>query len=387
MDRSLAARTTRSFGSGAAARRRRRPVLRHLRLRLRALAPRGSRARVALVCALIALPLLFGGWQLLRRSPLVAVSHVRVTGVSGPQAPAIEAALDAAARRMSTLDVNAAALRAAVAPFHLVRGLRVSTSFPHTLHVYIEEQPPAAALTVEGTRTAVAADGVVLGPALLRGSLPTVQASSAPPVGARVSNYYVQAALVLIGAAPRALAPLIQRAYVAPQGVAMTLRGGLVAYFGDALRPHAKWLSLARVLADPSSSGATYVDVRLPERPAAGFSASATEQTSTAVTPVAGAKAKNAPREASVQALAEGLGAPSGNAAANAAAAAAGTATSTSGTSETSEREAGAGAERGEREARSTSRESEREGHSAPAERGGEAHEGGEKESSTSTGG
>ena len=56
----------------------------------------------------------------------------------------------------------------------------------------------------------------------------------------------------------------------------MALRGGLLAYFGDATLPHAKWLSLARVLADPSSAGASYVDVRLPERPAAGFAAGVT---------------------------------------------------------------------------------------------------------------
>ena len=49
------------------------------------------------------------------------------------------------------------------------------------------------------------------------------------------------------------------------------MRNGLLVYFGDAARPHAKWLSLARVLADPSSAGASYVDVRVPERPAAGF--------------------------------------------------------------------------------------------------------------------
>ena len=48
------------------------------------------------------------------------------------------------------------------------------------------------------------------------------------------------------------------------------MRDGLLVYFGDDARPHAKWLALARVLADPSSDGSRYVDVRLPERPAAG---------------------------------------------------------------------------------------------------------------------
>ncbi len=60
------------------------------------------------------------------------------------------------------------------------------------------------------------------------------------------------------------------------------MRGGLLLYFGDATRPHAKWLSAARVLADPSSAGATYVDVRAPERPAAGTTAAGGLQGSTA---------------------------------------------------------------------------------------------------------
>jgi hypothetical protein len=60
-------------------------------------------------------------------------------------------------------------------------------------------------------------------------------------------------------------------AFDGPMGLTLVLRRNLLAYFGDDSRPHAKWLSLARVLADPSSAGASYIDVRLPERPAAGF--------------------------------------------------------------------------------------------------------------------
>ena len=50
----------------------------------------------------------------------------------------------------------------------------------------------------------------------------------------------------------------------------MTLKAGPELYFGDADRVTAKWAAAARVLADASSKGATYVDVRLPERPVAG---------------------------------------------------------------------------------------------------------------------
>jgi len=64
---------------------------------------------------------------------------------------------------------------------------------------------------------------------------------------------------------------VVARVYTDSNGLTVAMRNGLLAYFGDATRPHAKWLSLARVLADPGSAGASYVDVRVAEHPAAGF--------------------------------------------------------------------------------------------------------------------
>ena len=62
---------------------------------------------------------------LLKDSSLVSVRHVQVTGVHGPEAGAIRAALVAAARRMTTLDVRSGTLRSAVTPFPTrSRGLR-----------------------------------------------------------------------------------------------------------------------------------------------------------------------------------------------------------------------------------------------------------------------
>jgi hypothetical protein len=75
----------------------------------------------------------------------------------------------------------------------------------------------------------------------------------------------------MLGAAPAPLAKAVTRAFSGPKGLTIVMRSGLLVYCGDAARPHAKWISLARVLADPSSAGASYVDVRLPERPAAGY--------------------------------------------------------------------------------------------------------------------
>jgi len=69
---------------------------------------------LALGIALLLLsPLALGGWLWLRSSSLVSVDHVRVSGVRGPQARAIERALETAGRHMTTLRVNRAALLAA----------------------------------------------------------------------------------------------------------------------------------------------------------------------------------------------------------------------------------------------------------------------------------
>ncbi len=64
-------------------------------------------------------------------------------------------------------------------------------------------------------------------------------------------------------------------------GLVVTLHEGPELIFGDATHMDAKWVAATRVLADPEAEGASYVDVRLPGRPAAGGLPAAT------VTPVA----------------------------------------------------------------------------------------------------
>jgi cell division protein FtsQ len=244
---------------------------------------RRRRLRIAVLALLIVVPLLIGGWLWLRHSSLVSVQKVRVSGAHGRQARAIDAALTSAARRMSTLDVHPAALRSAVASYPVVRDVRATPSFPHGLSIEVIEQPPVAALTFAGQRTAVAANGVVLGPALLSGSLPTITGSAAPAPGRHVRQAPLLGALTVLGAAPAPLAKTVARAFSGPKGLTLVMRSGLLAYFGDATRPHAKWISLARVLADPSSAGASYIDVRVPERPAAGYASGVAPSSGTGV--------------------------------------------------------------------------------------------------------
>ncbi len=225
----------------------------------------------ALLAGLLSLIVLAGGWLWLRHSSLVAVEHVRVSGVHGPEAKAIDAALARAARQMSTLDVRTGALNAAVAPYRVVREVRATASFPHGLHIRVIEQLPVAALTVDGERTAVAADGVVLGPALLSGSLPALagglnSSAAGLPLRQRVHGSLL-ASLTVLGAAPAPMARAVVRMFTGPKGLTAAMRNGLIVYFGDATRPHAKWLSLARVL-DRSELAGRLLRRRAPARTA-----------------------------------------------------------------------------------------------------------------------
>jgi cell division protein FtsQ len=271
----------------------------------RALAQR-RRLRTTLICAIVALPLLGGGWLWLRHSSLVAVEHVTITGVHGPQAREIETALRDAAKGESTLAASSQQLQAAIRRFPAVAAVHAIPSFPHGMRIEVTQQPAVAALLVGGTRTAVSRDGLVLGTALLSASLPTVADDVAPGPGSRVRNVLVRDALTVLGAAPHQLAPLAQKAYFGPRGLTVEMRNGLLVYFGDDTRPHAKWLALASVLADEGSAGATYVDVRLPGRPAAGFPpGAAPAQPETEAT----AESRQGKSESTVAALAAGLAA------------------------------------------------------------------------------
>ena len=113
------------------------------------------RLRVKLIAATLAtLVLLGGGWVWLRDSSLVAVRRVTVTGVSGPDAGQIRSVLVLAARNMTTLDVRLGQLHTAVAPYPMVKDLRVSTQFPHGMRIRVVEQLPVAALVAGGQTVA-----------------------------------------------------------------------------------------------------------------------------------------------------------------------------------------------------------------------------------------
>jgi cell division protein FtsQ len=243
---------------------RRAPATRRVRL---------ARPRPRTVLALLALAIVLGGiWLWLRDSPLVAVRRVEVTGASGPDATHIRSALRTAARGMTTLDVNVEDLRTAVAPYPVVKDLRVDTQFPHGMRIHVVEQVPVAVVDVGGRRTAVAGDGTLLHDGVARSALPMITLRVVPG-GTRVTGYTLSEVRLLAAAPYPLLAKVMTVTDASPRGLVVKLRNGPSIYFGDLHRAQAKWTAATEVLADTGSAGASYIDVTDPSRPAAGADA------------------------------------------------------------------------------------------------------------------
>jgi cell division protein FtsQ len=210
-----------------------------------------------------------GGWMWLRDSSFVQVRDVQVIGATSSEASRVESALTAAARNQSTLHVREEALRAATSQFASVAGVRVTTDFPHGMRIQVLEREPVAALVAGDQEVAATGDGRMLPGVVAAGDLPVIRVDGAL-AGDWVQNHNTRTALAIAAAAPVDLRKRIDRLWTGPKGMMLALVDGPDLIFGDAADAGRKWLAAARVLADPSAAGATYLDVRIPERVAAG---------------------------------------------------------------------------------------------------------------------
>jgi cell division protein FtsQ len=206
-----------------------------------------------------------------RDSSFVRVQHVTVTGLDGTDAPRERAALIAAAKEMTTLHVDSAALRDALAAGAKVEAIRVSTDFPHGMRIEVVEKAPVAVVVYGSERVAVGSGGVLL-PDIkpIPRTLPIVNVG-ALPAGQRLGHGRAWRLVAAAAAAPAVLRARILRLREIPgKGLVAYLRDGPQVILGSADALVAKWTVAAAVLADGTSRGASYVDVRLPDRPVAG---------------------------------------------------------------------------------------------------------------------
>jgi cell division protein FtsQ len=241
-------------------------------------APRLSPGHARLLAAVVLLTAaVVGGWLWFRDSGFVRVREVAVTGATASDAPQVRAALEQAARGMSTLHVREDALRAAVAPYASVAGVDAQPGFPHRLDVAVRERRAVAAVSVGEHRVPVTGSGLVLRGVRAPASLPDLRA----PLGAaaeRVTDRRGLAGLAVAGAAPKPLLRRARRVWWGPKGLTLDLARGPSLVFGSGEEAGAKWSAAARVLAEPSAAGATYLDLRVPGRVGAGGLSPVTEE-------------------------------------------------------------------------------------------------------------
>lgn len=207
----------------------------------------------------------------LRDSSLVAVTDVQVEGVRSGDREAIIAALEEAGEEMTTLHLEADRLEAAVAAFPTVESVRADADFPHGLLIEVAERPPTVIAQADGREVPIADDGTVLAglTATKELDLPVLRVQQLPASG-RLEGEALDQALV-VGATPEELRPLIESIdYAKDYGVVISMEGAIPIRFGPGARGAAKWAAAAAVLADPKLQSLSYVDVRVPERPAAG---------------------------------------------------------------------------------------------------------------------
>ncbi len=259
----------------SAATRRRLPP----RVRLPRISARGCAVLLALVAVLV------GAFFWVRQSSLVAVRRVTITGVSGPDAGQIRTALAGAAHGMSTLDIDARRLHAAVSPYPVVRALRLHADIPHGLRITVVEQIPVAVILAGGDRILTAADGTLLRGDHASSALPTI-ASSIVPGGSRVTGA-TREEVALLASAPYPLLAKLASAGDAfgARGLEATLRNGPTIYFGADSALAAKWRAAVAVVANPTSESASYIDVTDPARPAAGAGSDADGASTTHASP------------------------------------------------------------------------------------------------------
>jgi cell division protein FtsQ len=228
------------------------------------------RYRLATI-AILAVTAAAGYFFWARDSSLVAIDNVDVVGVTAGDRSQIIGQLTDASESMTTLHVDRAKLESIAAQFPTVASINIDPNFPHGMRIEVTERPPTMIVAAGGRQVPVAADGTLLTGVEVSEDdhLPVLEVEKAP-AGATLQGTELDEALVA-GAAPPELRPLISKLEFTKEfGVQITLRGGIPVRFGTGAAAGEKWSAVAAVLADPKLTTLSYVDVRVPERPAVG---------------------------------------------------------------------------------------------------------------------
>lgn len=112
----------------------------------------------------------------------------------------------------------------------------------------------------------VGSDGHLLGSATgKRANQPVLPLKKRPP-GSHVRGHVLEEVRIL-AATPKALRPYVGSVAWGKTGIDVALTSGIEIRFGDQSEANRKWAAAAAMLADPSVTLLSYVDVHAPTRP------------------------------------------------------------------------------------------------------------------------
>lgn len=255
-------------------------------------------------------------WVIAIFTPIAHPRDLQVTGATGGSAGEIRTAIEDAARGQSTFRVSKDDLMAAVASYPEVAEIKVDAQPPFRLDLTVVMRPPVGRAQIGGRVFTVAGDGTVLQRA---------DEAAVPKLDHSLGSLLLRdghlvgdgGALRVLGAAPEQLLDLIRVLRRGEAGLEIELQRGPRLIFGNADNAASKWAAATAVLAEGSAVRATYVDVRVPGRPAVGglggsktAAAADAPPTLTAQTPEAAATV--APSAGASQSGASATGATSG---------------------------------------------------------------------------
>ncbi|MBI2691802.1 MAG: hypothetical protein HYX29_07665 [Solirubrobacterales bacterium] len=225
--------------------------------------------RTLLVSILILGAIVAAGFMLVRNSSLVEVREVKVVGLSGYYDKQARSAVVAEAMQMTTMNFSAERVQEAAAGFVDVAGVSVETDFPHGATIYVDVRKPVLVARLNGRTVTLSQEGEVISTARSVAGLPKVEASGTV-VNNRVTGGRALSAARLLGAAPDVLLRQVDEIKWGRFGIVVSMAKGTDLYFGTSADAKLKWRDAATVLASDAATGASYLDLRVPGRPAIG---------------------------------------------------------------------------------------------------------------------
>jgi len=235
---------------------------------------RGRRRRTVLLAAVATSAALAGGWWLVT-GPAAGIHGVSVTGYHGPDQALLEAWVRGIARNGTVTDPPTGEIRAALARFPWVERVDVSRVFPRAIRVDVTQaKAVAVAVSDRGPRMLLSAEGRVLGPAPLRAPLAHIRVpGAAAPAGARLADPSARVGLELGAALGPELSARLRAVRVDHGALTAHLAAGPDLRLGppDEIGPKAEAIQAVLARLSPADrSSVSYLDVSVPDQPAAG---------------------------------------------------------------------------------------------------------------------